>query len=79
MDENGNVLDLLKTLTQERREALRTAEARWRAGIVHIMSKVPEERGATTYQIAEAAGLSRQQLHQIYRDETGKPAVPDNE
>lgn len=45
--------------------------------VVEIMSLPPGERGATTYAIAEAVGLSRQQLHQIYRDETGKTAELD--
>jgi hypothetical protein len=39
--------------------------------IVEVMSKPPRERGATTYELAEAIGKSRQQLHQIYRDATG--------
>lgn len=42
-----------------------------REAIVRIMSKPPRERGASTYAIADAIGLSRQQLHQIYRDATG--------
>lgn len=47
-----------------------------RDAIVAIMAKPYSERGFTTYEIAEAVGLSRQQLHQIYRDATGEHADP---
>lgn len=62
-----DVLGQLRELT----EAVESAYNARRDALVRVMSKSPRDRGATTYQIADAVKLSRQQVHQIYRDATG--------
>lgn len=73
LDDLRNASREVKTSEGQKQEAIREMHEL----VVGIMSLPPDERGATTYAIAEAVGLSRQQLHQIYRDNTGRSAAPD--
>ena len=73
LDDLRKASQSIKATDSQRQEAI----ALMHELVVEIMSLPPGERGATTYAIAEAVGLSRQQLHQIYRDKTGKIAEPD--
>jgi len=64
LDDLRKASQSIKATDSQRQEAI----ALMHELVVEIMSLPPGERGV---------GLSRQQLHQIYRDKTGKIAEPD--